>query len=176
MFRRKLIQRYYAGIGSRETPREILTLMESYAADLSNRGFTLRSGGATGADSAFEFGCDSVKGNKEIFYARDAGQPHSNWAWDEVLNYIPTDRTSAPFDKWKLFVRQLLVRNMFQVLGRNGRTPVKFVLCWAPSNNYADSSAGGTGWAVRCALAKGIPVYNLYVNDERERFESEWLG
>lgn len=39
----------YAGIGSRETPLQILSLMEQIAMSLSKVGFTLRSGYADGA-------------------------------------------------------------------------------------------------------------------------------
>ena len=46
----------YAGIGSRRTPPEILRLMERMALILSGAGYTLNSGGAKGADSAFENG------------------------------------------------------------------------------------------------------------------------
>src|SRR6476661_4207298 len=43
----------YAGIGSRETPQEILNLIEVIASNLGSRGWTLRTGGAPGADTAF---------------------------------------------------------------------------------------------------------------------------
>jgi len=39
----------YSGIGSRETPDDILELMKAVAYKLAGRGYTLRSGGADGA-------------------------------------------------------------------------------------------------------------------------------
>lgn len=57
----------YAGIGSRETPKSILEFFEYLGELLAKKGFTLRSGAAKGADSAFEKGCDRVSGLKEIF-------------------------------------------------------------------------------------------------------------
>lgn len=51
----------YAGIGSRETPRSILDLMTAIARKLEALGYTLRSGGATGADTAFEEGVERLK-------------------------------------------------------------------------------------------------------------------
>lgn len=48
--------RYYAGIGSRETPPYVQKLMTEIAAVLEQRNFVLRSGGANGADKAFENG------------------------------------------------------------------------------------------------------------------------
>ena len=53
----------YAGIGSRKTPVHILSKMRRVAERLEVRGYTLRSGGADGADTAFEEGCK----RKEIF-------------------------------------------------------------------------------------------------------------
>lgn len=44
----------YAGIGSRETPMEVLELMTKASTWLGTKGYTLQSGGAIGADMAFE--------------------------------------------------------------------------------------------------------------------------
>lgn len=63
---------YYAGVGSRETPQDVLKIMWKIGRYLALNGYTLRSGGgAKGADTAFENGCDSVRGSKEIFYANN---------------------------------------------------------------------------------------------------------
>ena len=51
----------YAGIGSRETPIEVQKAMYRVAKYLEGKGFTLYSGGANGADKAFE-GNALVKG------------------------------------------------------------------------------------------------------------------
>lgn len=52
--------RKYAEIGSRETPTAILADMESLAQNLAASRWTLRTGGANGANMAFEAGhrCD----------------------------------------------------------------------------------------------------------------------
>ena len=55
---------FYAGIGSRKTPPTIRSLMTKCANQLHNEGFTLRSGGAQGADTAFELGAQL---RKEIY-------------------------------------------------------------------------------------------------------------
>ena len=56
--------KFYTGIGSRETPPEILEMMKDIASKLELLGWTLRSGGAPGADTGFENG---VKSLKEIY-------------------------------------------------------------------------------------------------------------
>jgi len=48
--------RSYAGVGSRETPADVLQVMTRFARHMESRGYILRSGGAPGADTAFEDG------------------------------------------------------------------------------------------------------------------------
>ena len=50
------MSKYFAGIGSRETPPEIQTLMAQITEELCSQGYILRSGGAKGADTAFQTG------------------------------------------------------------------------------------------------------------------------
>jgi len=50
--------KYYTGVGSREIPNEIIALMKRVSSKLSKSGWVLRSGGAVGADSAFESGAN----------------------------------------------------------------------------------------------------------------------
>ena len=150
------MRKYYAGIGSRKAPDHILEEMRALASIYEEQGYILRSGGAIGADSAFEASVvDSA--NKEIFRGYDAVP----WAFEYVEAYcMPNDRRG--FANWKPYIKGLLARNMMQILGADGQTPVDFVVCWAPSLDYSDSSAGGTGYALRCALRNGIPICNLY--------------
>src|SRR3546814_20967042 len=71
----------YAGIGSRETPSDTCEEMALIASPLEQRGFTLRSGFAGGADTAFEPG--PVRTDLRELFAHWAGfgpTPHSTWA------------------------------------------------------------------------------------------------
>ena len=51
-------------------------------------------------------------------------------------------------------------RNTYQILGKNLRDPVDFVLCWTPFTRKGDPK-GGTSQAIRIAEAYNIPVINL---------------
>jgi len=62
--------KYYAGIGARSTPQNILDIMTNLAHKLSEKEYILRSGGALGADMAFDEG--SHHGMEEIFNAKHA--------------------------------------------------------------------------------------------------------
>lgn len=141
----------YAGIGARATPPEILDLMTRIARYLSTQGYTLRSGGAKGADSAFERGAT----RKEIFYAKDA-KNHPG-ALATVAQFHPAPQALSEY------VRLLMARNAFQVLGKNLNDPVDFVICWTPDGATSSTTrrTGGTGQAIRIAAAHNIRVLNL---------------
>jgi len=155
----------YAGVGSRETPERIIRLMQEYASLLAEKGMILRSGAAKGADTAFEIGCDAAQGQKEIFKSQDA----ADWAKELIQNYLPPGRA---WRKFKPYVQGLLARNMMQMLGFNGDTPVEFVLCWTPDGE----DSGGTGYLIRAAEDHGITVYNLRNVSEHLAFRKNILG
>ena len=136
---------HYAGIGSRRTPDDVLEFMERTARGLAQAGWELRSGGARGADKAFERGAGAKP--KQIFRPTD----------DPKAAEIARDHHLA----WGLCspdAQALLARNAFVILGPELNDPVRFVLCWTddPPNR------GGTNHACRIARAHGVPVINLH--------------
>ena len=155
--------KFYAGIGSRKAPQNILDFMTKIASVLEKNGYTLRSGGAKGCDQYFAKG---VQLAKEIFKSSDA----KDWAFEEVKKYLPADRPPT-FDSWNPYVKGLLARNMMQILGSGGDSPVAFIVCWTPQGDYQTSKVGGTGYAIRCALNRNIPVYNLSYPEQLEKFK-----
>lgn len=82
----------YAGIGSRKTPPAELARMEAVGAILQRQGWTLRSGGADGADSAFERGADRASredgtaAHKEIYIP---------WSGRDVARFAGPDRIGS---------------------------------------------------------------------------------
>ena len=142
--------KYYAGIGSRDTPIPVLSNMSDLARKLHVLDWTLRSGGAQGADQAFESG---VYANKQIFRPADCTQA----AMDLSSEYHPNWPACSPY------VRKLHGRNAQILLGGNLDTPVKCVVCWTSDGK----ATGGTGQAIRMAEAYQIPVFNLYRIDYR---------
>lgn len=145
---------YYAGIGSRETPPDILRLMTQAAKVLAEKGWILRSGGAIGADRAFESGAGR---SKEIFYAKDCTEEAMTMA----------SRHHPAWGRCSAYARQLHGRNCQILMGRdvNNGIPVKFVLCWTKDGR----DTGGTGQAIRVSWAYDIKVYNLYYKEVRDR-------
>lgn len=142
----------YAGIGSRETPRSVLDLMTLIAVKLESLGYTLRSGGAIGADTAFE---DGVKSLKEIFYDIDA----TSDAIELASQFHPA------WHNCRSGARKLHGRNSMILLGKKLDTPVKFVVCWTRDGK----DTGGTGLGIRIAESMNIPIFNLYKYEHKER-------
>lgn len=161
--------RIYAGIGSRETPPEILEDMVTIATIAGRDGWCLRSGGADGADSAFEHGAVLGNGARHIFLP-----------WAEFNNRT-SPRNSPPdvaFEmashvhvRWPALrpgARSLIARNMQQILGDEegfGMFKSKCVICWTPdgcdtAEKYT-AKTGGTGSAIFLASTLNIPIFNL---------------
>jgi copper oxidase (laccase) domain-containing protein len=67
-------------------------------------------------------------------------------------------RFHPAWDKLKPSVKKLHGRNVYQVLGIDLATPSKFVVCWTKDGK----ASGGTGQAMRIALAHCIPIFNLH--------------
>ena len=157
----------YAGIGSRETPIVVQQMMTSVAQYLSSKGWTLSSGGAGAADSAFESG---------------AGRRTQIWLPWKGLNGNPSELYYPSPEAMKLAssihpawgrcsegARKLHARNMHQVLGADLNTPVQFVICWTKDGQ----DTGGTGQAIRLAWSRGIKVINMFHKGWEEELEKQ---
>ena len=176
---------YYAGIGSSDReegtppPDNIRQIAAELGAIYALRGHILRSGGASGMDSAFEAYVQPSQ--KQIFRPRidPKNRLNNGIAFDRHNAYPVLDsklwvraeelvRPYAPhFDGRTPYVQDLFRRNMFQIFGPDLQTPVSFVVYWAPETNGVVQ--GGTRLAVYAARDAGIPTENLYIDSVRER-------
>lgn len=136
---------FYTGIGSRQTPDEILPYFKAVASLLEGAGYVLRSGGAVGADQAFESGVKDPS-KKQIFYANDATEQ----AMEIAKNAHPGWNCLNDYGK------KLHARNVMQVLGADLKTPSKFLLAWTPCGWLT----GGSRTALVIAMQNKVPVYN----------------
>lgn len=165
---------HYAGIGSRQTPPDVFIRMESIAATFAQKGLILRSGGADGADTAFEQGCDAGGGDKEIFLPWKGFNKNDSNLFDVPEEAFEITQAFHPaWHKLSLAVQKLMARNAQQILGKNLDSPSSFVVCWTPDgcNSHATRThkTGGTGQAISIASAHGIPIVNINtVNDKSE--------
>lgn len=161
----------YAGIGSRKTPADQMDRMRRAARRLAAMGYTLRSGAADGADSAFELGAGE---KKEIYLP----WPGFNGSTSSFVS--PTreamEVAMAVHPAWSRLspaVQKLMARNSHQILGPDLLTPSDFVVCWTPDGAETEmersAATGGTGQAIALASRWGIPVFNFARQDAGER-------
>lgn len=168
---------YYAGVGSRQAPGEILLLMTRVATTLEKKSYWLRSGGATGADTAFSKGCEK---KKEIFVPWDGfNDIKMQYPIPELAYSISADLHPA-WEKLSAGMQAMMARNVMQVMGKTLNEPAQFVVCWTPDGviraEDTTSKTGGTGHAIRVAGFFGIPVFNLQLPEHHERFRRMVYG
>jgi hypothetical protein len=122
---------FYTGVGSRQTPAAILSIMRETARRLALLGWTLRSGHAEGADSAFEEGCDAAHGAKEIFLPW-AGFNGSTSAFHgaPAAAFEIAQRIHPAWDGLTDYVRMCQARDIQQVLGPALDSPSLAVIAW----------------------------------------------
>lgn len=154
--------KYFAGIGSRETPNGVKPMIEEVCSILYKKSFILRSGAAPGADSIFE---ECFEGEKEIYLPWKGFNQNLSDLYLEsfdpeiVFNARTTAKKYHP--NWGGLsgsAKDLMTRNSFQVLGKDLVTPVQFVVCWTQGGFIK----GGTGQAMRIAKDLKIPIFNLF--------------
>jgi hypothetical protein len=170
----------YAGVGSRNTPAFILEFIEKIAQTLAKQGYILRSGGADGADSAFEQGCLAGNGQKEIYLPwKGFNKNTSSLCTPSQDAYRIASETHPYFDNLKDPAKLLMARNTHQVIGADCQSPCFLVLCWTQDgadnrNVQTSNKSGGTGQAIRLAKKYGVPVHNLYHQHIKQLWE-HWL-
>jgi hypothetical protein len=174
--------RAYTGIGSRRTPASVRELMRAVGARLAAAGWTLRSGGAAGADQAFQAGAAQAGGAIELYLPWPTFQAANLHALGAVTLRLerPTPAAAAIAARWhpgwaqlSPAARSLHARNSHEVLGADvdAACASRFVLCWTPDASLDGSgrASGGSGQALRIAVAHDVAVFNLACPDHEQR-------
>jgi hypothetical protein len=124
----------------------------------------LRSGGAIGADMAFELSCVT----KEIFlpwkgYNDNKSMlfPPDPQAYEISKNFHPN------WNKLSDGAKKLMARNAHIILGLDLVSPVDFVVYCAPLDDVGNVK-GGTGQGIRIANHYNIPTYNILVEKDMD--------
>jgi hypothetical protein len=186
--------RAVAGIGSRETPDLVLQFMTAVMRALAERGWTLRSGGAPGADQACEAGYAAHRERAQIFlpwkgfegskspfyppYIADGELQgtieHLRGRWEPKLLTGRESPTNVVANAYLLAEHfhpawNRVTPGAKKLQSRNGHQMLGLKLD-DPSDlvvawTVDGEATGGTGQAIRIADHFGIPVVNL----KRER-------
>lgn len=160
-----------AVIGSRRIEHPEYRVLVNAAKYLCNQDFCITSGGAKGADSAGEEGADMVHGSKLIYHLPNRVTTR-NYDIKEVQDIMNENRHKAllvakdmhpAWEKLSTHVKELMTRNVFQVMGHELDNPVEFVVCYTSdgAEESTTQETGGTGQAIRIANRMNIPVINL---------------
>lgn len=176
----------YTGIGSRDTPREIQNIMEKVAYAMASNGWTVRSGGAKGADSAFYRGWMRwANSHREEAKENPLAQIYLPWenfngqTSSMIGNVLVksehklekalemAEKLHPAWEKCSPAAQVLHSRNCFQILGAKLNEPSKLVVFWAPEKN--GEVQGGTATAVKLAKELGITTYNLLFEEVQEK-------
>lgn len=156
----------YTGAGNRNAPSYVIETFEIIGRALANQGWTLRSGGSSGCDVAFEKGCRQSpnKYNRTIFLPWSHFNNHDN----EEATYLDSKyfRNTEAYriakkyhPSWRSLNEdgeKLMTRNVYMLLGRYCNRPSDLLICY---NNQGD--CGGTTQAIRIAKAFKIPILNF---------------
>ncbi len=195
---------FIAGIGSRETPPEILEMMTAFASWVTSfPDVIIRSGHAAGADYAFERG---AREQTEVYIPWRSYKSDGPLLTDRVIDMETVNPKLRMMAKESVKLMHpapdrltpggelLHERNFLIVVGTEfqqepqkvdqlpevsiGLKPVamsKAVVCWTPGGRMK----GGTAQALRVAEGYWVPIYNLghrKASDSRLRkwFETRW--
>ena len=165
--------KFFTGIGSRETPKWVGLVLSKFTNYLTSRGYVLRSGGAPGADTFCESGVTNtlIKDSndfKEIYIPwKGFNGSDSNLYTNEDSNeVIAIAEDNHPAYKYLTPpIKKLMNRNVHQVLGKDLNKPSEFVICYTEdgckSHTTRTNKTGGTGLAISVASKNNIPIINL---------------
>ena len=161
--------RYYAGVGSRKTPPDILKIMYRVGKALRQKHYVLHTGGAMGADKAFMEGVGSpTPEGPNVMTVFDPSMTSATVhpeAYEVAEHYHPNWAACNDFAK------ACHARNVQIVLGVFLRNPVNFVVCWTEDGK----EVGGTAQAMRVARDYAIPVFNLANASHVSLVQSQFL-
>lgn len=155
----------YTGVGSRKTPLMYQYLLSIIAVGMGSA--TLRSGGAVGADTAFENGAK----NKEIYlpykgFNDNPSELYLGRLYQEDLAVEIASSIHPAWNRCDTKAKQYHTRNVYQVLGLDLESPSDMLICWTPdaaNGTTVPTSrvSGGTGTAIKLAAVNEIPVFNI---------------
>lgn len=175
--------KFYTGVGSRETPNDILAFMETVGKAMTDLGYIGRSGGADGADTAFwngflasskldmKFECYIPWDN---FNGLNSSQKHiinssKLRTYNEAQELMKTIHP-AP-ERLSRGALALHTRNVFQVLGYDLISPSNVLFCYTKMTK-AGKPSGGTATAYNLAREHKIKCYNFFYPADVEEVKS----
>ena len=175
----------YAGVGSRETPEDILELMSELGKALCEDGWILSSGDAIGADRAFYEGARRASnfseamvriylsrngfwnGHEAVYVGSKPGLLDATTFTDtyEQAKQMALEARGS-FERLSPGGIALHTRNVFQIHGHTLQDKVKALVYWGIPKGKGEKVHGGTNTALQLAIKSGIEKrINLYYEE-----------
>ena len=178
----------YAGVGSRQTPENVLQLMNAIGRGFAGHKFKLRTGDAAGADFAFRSGAikklaeelklppKEVAKLVEVYVPFMKGRLTSSYERRPDVDLLDRLRDLANEfhpnpDALRGYGRSLQERNALQILGPRLDDPVDFLVGMLKPKalRRRPTDVGGTGQAYRMAMKYNIPIFDLAPTTPQEK-------
>ncbi len=181
----------YTGVGSREIPHDMFVRMMMFGYMACKDGATLRSGKATGSDTAFQLGHEmylrqhpSEDKRMEIYTVNDRPdyRTYLTSACDIEGRDTPAFKTFCikkcreihpAGKKLKGKALQLHARNILQVVGQYCNEPSDMCVYFAREDQYGVLT-GGTATAAHYVAEIGVPYYNILLDKGDDRVRQLW--
>lgn len=178
---------FYAGVGSRDTPSDIESLMIRIGRVLCDLGWGLSSGDALSADRKFYEGAKQSTNYyhipQRIYLAWDGiGDRYHNPSegFLDATRFTDTYETAmemarearGSFERLGRGGIALHTRNVFQIHGHDLQELVLAMIYWAVPVGKHEKVKGGTNTALQLAITANVPHrINLYTDEGRKRAE-----
>lgn len=163
--------KYITFVGSRKAPEPAIEKGKELVEECVKRGYIVRSGNAGGFDQVI---ANTNSSFREVYLPYKTFGPT---IYNKNNVFIPDLEFSNYEDAKKLVLLlhpnkyltaiqlKYLVRDVYQVLGRDLNTPSEIVYCWTEDGvdkiSNITRATGGTGMAIRVASHYNIPIKNL---------------
>lgn len=162
----------YAGTGNQDAPSDVLNKMKRLAKELEEFGYMLRVGAMNGPEEAFEAGAREVELHLPW---RDFNNRQSKSYFNTPEIQTLAKMFHPTYDGLKPAIQAFLGKNVRTVLGKDLRSPVRFVIGWsedgAELSNERTAKTGSFGHVISLAAAMKIPVFNLGKPDAESRLK-----
>jgi hypothetical protein len=149
----------YAGIGSRNSPPDILAEMTRIGKLMAEKGWLLRSGSSIGCDVFFEQGCDSANGLKEIYLPWKRFNNSTSLLIPSPEAFVLAATIHPAWNNLTQGGKKLHARNCCQVLGLDLESPAQLIICWTKDGK----EVGGSATALKLARQHNIRIINLAI-------------
>ncbi len=162
----------YVGTGNRDTPEVVLKQMHQLAAELSQFGYVLRSGGLDGPDLAFEAGSKETELHLPW---RDFNQRKAFSYFNGPENKVLAKMFQPTFDGLKPAIQAFLCKNVRCIMGKDLKSPARFIVIWstdgAEHSRDIVQATGAMAHLIKIASAMKIPVFNLGKQGAEQRLK-----